>query len=223
VGATSPTATDANIRAAVRPLDTQLIGGHPILDLTNTVSWRRDPHRRQERLPTFVALVAWLRRVKLLDVPTATMLREWAELDETDTTRTLDRICAFREDIYALLVRITSTQLCDSRALGSLQRQFAEALSRATPTRTFPLRWNIEVHEPDDLLWLLALSALELLQSPQIAYARQCADEGCGWLFLDTSRNHSRRWCSSADCGNRHRVKRHYARRRAARAVGRTT
>lgn len=150
------------------------------------------------------------------------MLREWAERDETDTTRTLDRICAFREDIYALLVRTTSTQARDSRALGSVQRLFGEALSRAIPTQTFPLRWNLKVQEPDDLLWLLALSALELLQSPQIAYVRQCDGEGCGWLFLDTTRNHSRRWCSSADCGNRHRVKRHYARRRATTAVGRT-
>jgi predicted RNA-binding Zn ribbon-like protein len=43
---------------------------------------------------------------------------------------------------------------------------------------------------------------------------RRCDDDGCGWLFLDTTRNHSRRWCSSGDCGNRDRARRHYARNR---------
>jgi len=41
------------------------------------------------------------------------------------------------------------------------------------------------------------------------------ATDGCGWLFLDETRNRSRRWCSMKDCGNRAKARRHYRRRRA--------
>ncbi len=62
----------------------------------------------------------------------------------------------------------------------------------------------------DDLsriIWPIALSALELLTSEEIKNVRQCP--GCGWLFLDTSKNKRRRWCDMRACGNRAKVKRH--------------
>jgi predicted RNA-binding Zn ribbon-like protein len=52
------------------------------------------------------------------------------------------------------------------------------------------------------------------LQTMPADRLRRCDDQGCGWLFLDTTRNHSRRWCSSRDCGNRDRARRHYTRSR---------
>ncbi len=60
----------------------------------------------------------------------------------------------------------------------------------------------------------LALEALRLLQRSDPRRIGRCSDPACGWLFLDQSRNHSRRWCSSGDCGNRDRVNRHHARNR---------
>ncbi|MGH3319645.1 MAG: CGNR zinc finger domain-containing protein [Streptosporangiaceae bacterium] len=55
---------------------------------------------------------------------------------------------------------------------------------------------------------------MELLQSSDLAALRRCQNSACGWLFLDRSRSHTRRWCSSADCGNRERVRRHASRHR---------
>jgi predicted RNA-binding Zn ribbon-like protein len=43
---------------------------------------------------------------------------------------------------------------------------------------------------------------------------RECSGDTCGWLFVDTSRNHSRRWCDMEDCGNRAKARRHYLRRK---------
>jgi CGNR zinc finger len=62
----------------------------------------------------------------------------------------------------------------------------------------------------------LALQVLDLLQSPHLHLhlLRRCHGPGCGWLFLDRTRSHTRRWCSSSDCGNRARARRHYARHR---------
>ncbi|MCB0153982.1 MAG: CGNR zinc finger domain-containing protein, partial [Anaerolineae bacterium] len=56
-------------------------------------------------------------------------------------------------------------------------------------------------------------SAAELLTSDRLNRVGQCAGESCGWLFLDTTRNHSRRWCEMEHCGNRAKAKRHYRRR----------
>jgi predicted RNA-binding Zn ribbon-like protein len=65
-------------------------------------------------------------------------------------------------------------------------------------------------------LWSVARSAAELLTSPKLGRVKVCAGEGCGWIFLDESRNSSRRWCDSRDCGNRERVRKHLARKRAS-------
>jgi predicted RNA-binding Zn ribbon-like protein len=69
---------------------------------------------------------------------------------------------------------------------------------------------------------VLALHALDLVQTMPLDRLRRCDDDGCGWLFLDSTRNHSRRWCSSGDCGNRDRARRHYARRRPTARRGAT-
>lgn len=65
------------------------------------------------------------------------------------------------------------------------------------------------------LLGALARDAVELLTDPVArAGLRQCEGDNCPILYVDTSRGHRRRWCSSEVCGNRERVARH--RRRAA-------
>ncbi|MFF9273546.1 CGNR zinc finger domain-containing protein [Streptomyces griseosporeus] len=65
------------------------------------------------------------------------------------------------------------------------------------------------------LLAVVARDAVELLTDPVArACLRQCAGDNCPIVYLDTSRGHRRRWCSSEICGNRERVARH--RRRAA-------
>jgi predicted RNA-binding Zn ribbon-like protein len=55
------------------------------------------------------------------------------------------------------------------------------------------------------MFWLLARSAAELLTSEQLSRVRVCASETCGWLFIDTSKNRTRRWCSMSDCDDRPR------------------
>ncbi|MEU2159926.1 CGNR zinc finger domain-containing protein [Streptomyces sp. NPDC019208] len=56
----------------------------------------------------------------------------------------------------------------------------------------------------------------QLTLAAEVLGVRLCQGPGCGRLFLDRSRSHSRRWCSSGDCGNRDRARRHYARTRRA-------
>ena len=73
------------------------------------------------------------------------------------------------------------------------------------------------------MLWPIVESAAELLTSERRSRIGQCADDrGCGWLFLDATKNRSRRWCAMGDCGNRAKARRHYLRTRGRRATHRS-
>jgi predicted RNA-binding Zn ribbon-like protein len=80
------------------------------------------------------------------------------------------------------------------------------------------LEWRFDA-PPNDLeapLWPIARSAAELLASEQAQYVRACDSETCLWLFLDTSKNHRRRWCDMTKCGNRAKARAFYDRKKKA-------
>jgi predicted RNA-binding Zn ribbon-like protein len=64
------------------------------------------------------------------------------------------------------------------------------------------------------MLWPIVGSAAELLASDNLPLVRACSSKTCQWFFLDTSKNHRRRWCSMKLCGNRAKVRKFYARQR---------
>jgi predicted RNA-binding Zn ribbon-like protein len=61
-------------------------------------------------------------------------------------------------------------------------------------------------------VWQIAHSAADLLASGQLDRVRRCGSDTCEWLFLDGSRNRSRRWCDMSTCGNREKARKHYRR-----------
>lgn len=84
----------------------------------------------------------------------------------------------------------------------------------APPCRAFEKELDevpIDFSEP---LWPIARSAAELLASDQLAFVRACASEKCQWFFLDTSKNHRRRWCEMTRCGNRAKARAFYERKK---------
>ena len=75
----------------------------------------------------------------------------------------------------------------------------------------FLWRWDKLDKELDGPVWPIVQEAADLLVSPQVHSVRECGNETCRWLFLDTSKNHSRRWCDMKTCGNRIKARRYYA------------
>jgi predicted RNA-binding Zn ribbon-like protein len=196
--------------------DPDLIGGHPILDLINTVSWRLDRARRVDSLHAFPMLVRRLARIGLVDAETAARMAEIAESDSRAAGRALKQVCALRERLYQLLATNADAGAPNPAHLDAILPALVGSLRHATSEPALPLRWRVVVRQPADLVALVGLAALDMLQSPEIDRVRLCEGPGCGWLFLDRSRSHTRRWCSTSDCGNRVRVKRHYLRQRSA-------
>lgn len=171
------------------------IGGSVPLDLVNTVSWRRDPARREDRLSTPERLSEW---VVLVGAGT-----ERLEISEA----VLEAVKDFRETLYRVLVS-------EPQDATPLRKPLLAAYRHAELAPSLPLRWTVPLTDGAALPHLLALSAEELLRSGDLERIRECEGPGCGWIFTDHTRNRSRRWCSSSDCGNRARAKRHYAKTR---------
>jgi predicted RNA-binding Zn ribbon-like protein len=198
-----------------RPESIELIGGHPALDLVNTVSWRHDADRWRENLAVPLDLLTWTHRAGVLGEHDFTAMRFAMAEDPKTAEGVLRRVHKLREQLYHHLAecidhRGGEQQIGDG---SPLHRAFADAVT-ASNLAGGPARWTLEARGPLDLPRVLALHALELVQTMPPDRLRRCDDHGCGWLFLDTTRNHSRRWCSSGDCGNRDRARRHYARNR---------
>jgi predicted RNA-binding Zn ribbon-like protein len=191
----------------------ELIGGHVALDLVNTISWRLDDDRRRDNLPDFPALIRWCQRAGLLDNPVTQQLLAAASAHPPIAQHALHDACALREHLHELLAPLSEDGApADTlTAPPDLRRVLLDALTHSELTGT-PMRWQLTPQRPVDIPRLLTLHALDLLQTQQLRLIRQCHGPGCGWLFLDRTRSHTRRWCSSRDCGNRDRARRHYAR-----------
>ncbi|OIH99569.1 MULTISPECIES: CGNR zinc finger domain-containing protein [unclassified Curtobacterium] len=185
------------------------VGGHPAFDLVDTVHWRLDERRATDTLASFDDVVAWCAQFGVLaDEPDA--LRSLARRDPSGAAEEHAAVLALREAVHDAVFAASPS------AVGLIAREHVAALGRASLVRGPDERsWSWRV--PTDLTGpraAVAMLAQDLVTS-DLSAARQCGDDACGWVYLDTSPRHNRVWCTAAGCGNRNRVARHQARKRA--------
>lgn len=196
-------------------------GGALCLDFANTLDDRPNPSPR-ETLPSYEALLAFTRQSASLPDEHLARLSTVAAGSPAAVEAALARAIRLREVIYRIFVALADERPVAAPDLAALNGALGEALAHARvvpraldPDRQFTWTWAGEPVSLDGPLWPIVRSAADLLTSPQLAALRVCASESCAWLFLDTSRNGSRRWCSMRTCGNRAKARRHHARIRA--------
>ena len=181
--------------------DFHFVAGDLALDFVNTVADRLSHPR--ERLVTGADVDRWARRAGLLGS------RESLRL----APRLVAEIRAIREALYDLIEPLVHGRVPPAAALAQLTRTRARvARERHIVWREGRLEW--EWRGAGRLLGPILEAAAELLVSAPSDRLRQCADAGCGWVFLDRSRAGRRRWCRMVDCGNRAKARRHYQRSR---------
>jgi predicted RNA-binding Zn ribbon-like protein len=192
----------------------EFIGGEPCLDFTNTVGGDRRT-TPIEHLHGYGDLVAWGRQGELLTPAQARSLLLRAQREPDAAAGALRAAVELREALFEIFFPLSEGKRPSPQHVEVLNRALAEALPHrrlVQSGRGFSLGWD----GSDGLrrmLWPVALSAAELLARHQPAPVKLCGmweASGCGWLFLDESRNGSRRWCSMSDCGNRAKARRHY-------------
>ena len=180
-----------------RAATVRLIGGRPCLDLVNTVSWRGDATRLEDHLTGRAECLVWCRRAGVISA------QEVQELEGLDVRRPL---LALRAIVTEHLAE------SDRPGLAALRPVIDDALQHSTLVSIEGRAvWQVATLNGRTPARRIALDLLDQLTDPP-GPVRLCSDPACGWAYVDTSRGHRRRWCSSADCGNRDRVRRHAAR-----------
>jgi len=188
------------------------LGNHPVLDFINTVN-NRHAETQEECLLSFEDLVEWHELAGLITKASGRALREDARRHPRKAAAALATAIELREllhDIFLALVRgrqPSSGELCD---LNAALNRLRPCCLLAAGEQALEWRWDIDPGQPETLLGPLVESAAALLTSGRLSRIRECpAPHGCGWLFLDTSKNGSRNWCSMKTCGNLAKVRRH--------------
>lgn len=201
--------------------DPNLSGGRDCLNFTNTVGGHRPDHPR-EYLHSYQDLLAWSRHAGLLTESQTRHLLAEAERRPAEAAQILAQATTLREAIYRIFSAIAAGRSPTGEDLTILNNALAEALPQLQVVSTqtgFSWAWRSEPSALEAMLWPVARSAAELLISGELERVRECDGDTCSWLFLDTSKNRSRRWCDMRDCGNRAKARRHYQRSRLVKTL----
>jgi predicted RNA-binding Zn ribbon-like protein len=199
----------------------EISGGDLALDLTNTRE-RRPTDAPLELLHAYADVVAWGVEAGAVPADVARTLLTKAARRPSLARAAFRRAVDVREALCALFSAAANGRPAPEHALGLLDAELRKALVRQ---RLVPRgsrarwAWSEDTHF-DRILWPVLRAAAALLTSPDLSRLRECGASECAWLFLDQSRNGSRRWCDMTVCGNREKARRFQRRTRRAGAAG---
>jgi CGNR zinc finger/Putative stress-induced transcription regulator len=232
--------------------DLPLVGGHPALDLVNTVEPRLPVAGRHEHLAVPGDVLAWARRTHLVAAPEARAVAEAWAASPAAAGRALTAVKETREALSAVLsALVVPPGAPGSARVGTVPRS---VVTKPDPAATGPGSEDITPElEYLSVTWAaaaarsrlalggsagagaqlvvgsspallirdrIAHAAVELLCRVDLTHLGMCPADvgGCGWMFIDSSRNRSRRWCTMDGCGSHAKARRLTERRRAARS-----
>jgi predicted RNA-binding Zn ribbon-like protein len=193
------------------------IGEELCLDFVNTEAVDQDD--RVDLLRNFDDLIAWYTEAGIVDTAQARTLSRRAQASNGDGgTRALKEARQFRAILREMVERLTEGRTNVPQAtLDQLNRwlRAREGYSEIVRTKDgYDTRFRPRLDEPSHLLVPIAESAARLLSEGDLALLRKCQNPRCILYFYDTTKNHRRRWCSMAACGNRAKVAAFYERNR---------
>ena len=194
-----------------------IVGGNLALDFANTRSGPPGGEADVESLATYEDLVAWALRVGVVAPPDAQDLVRQARRHPRDADAAFERAMTSRDWIFTTFASIADDTPPPADALVRLRDDEAEALAHATLAASpcgFAWSWT-RPGDLDGIRWPIIHAAATLLTEGPLERVKACG--GCRYLFVDETKNRSRRWCSMAECGTRAKMRRFVARRSAAR------
>jgi predicted RNA-binding Zn ribbon-like protein len=184
------------------------------LEFANTLAWRGSAP--SESLHGFPDLVSWCASSGGLLAGAIEGGGAWAERHPAETSSIFRGAIALRETTRRIFHAVAGGGAPVDGDLSELNRALKETPARSALQHIDGgFGWLVEGIRRVTVPALLApvlWSAGDLLTGPQLARVRECANDKCLWLFLDESKNGTRRWCSMSACGNRAKAHRHYAR-----------
>ena len=201
-----------------RPAD--LVGGHVVLDLVNTVT-ARNAASPIDWVDGYERALQWAALTGHFERPVLAKLERLHAADPRGGTAALRRLRELRETVHDVLASLVREEPPPESALARLDALFKDAVAHARIAVSDGhgrLELGVESSALDYLRHELALQALELLETLDADRTRICAGTKCGWIFVDRSKAGRRRWCDMATCGNAEKTRRHAERRQALRS-----
>ena len=184
----------------------KLIGGKLCFDFTNTVSWRELEHPH-EWLDSIDNLASWAQMAEILSTKEARNLKRLLFDQNEDGIKKLQQLKDTREIIYNIfncVIHQTSPSEKDMKNINRLVKKAMSHLELVPSPDGFELAWQIDLSGMDKIHYSTIRSAVQVLTTKDLTRIKKCPS--CQWLYLDMSKNKSRRWCTMEDCGNRHKV-----------------
>jgi predicted RNA-binding Zn ribbon-like protein len=195
----------------------QFVGYYNFLDFVNS-EFTKEGERRIDSLRSFADLVNWLCESRLFNRKQLEYaLKSWGS--EHAAERIFQDALALRRALLAMAEKLATRRPVPRESLEAINKAIGKrpgCVLQARRSGRFEEMTRLDLNEPEQLMVPLAQSASDLLCHGDLALVKRCAHPACGIFFYDTSKNHTRRWCSTTDCGNRMRVAAHYRRQRAA-------
>ena len=193
-------------------------GGALCLDFCNSGQNAREPSGT-ESITGFPDLIDWLEVAEAITRDQAARLRRAAAASPRAAARVWGRAMKFREALFRVLNAKAEGSAIAREDLATIEAEHARATSFARLSwNGEEYRWSLDPSAAalDAAMQPLVESAVSLLTSAKMERLRRCGNSTCYWLFLDETKNHSRRWCEMASCGNVVKVRRHREKARSA-------
>jgi len=197
-----------------------LSGGHPALDFVNSLDKRFGEGGPLELLASYADLLRFMEQTKLLDAPQTRRLAK--STDAAAGARALRSARELREALAVVFYGTLNGRTPPPEETRILGRHFRAAAQhrelhwqQAANAHLEPRmgwEWGRFEGAAELPVWILSQTAADLMTSDAMGQVRACGADTCRWLFLDTSKNHTRRWCNMKVCGNRMKARRFHAR-----------
>ena len=187
-------------RAPNRAGSLHLVGGNLALNFANTESGRNGP-QHLNHIQSAADIVIWARHAKVIDEAVAI-----TESDSHLFTEGQD----LRQAIYEVSSALAAGKIPSPKLTQSLAKAHGRTLQSATLTARdgkYLWTWERAEESADVILGPIAQAAVNLLTTHDHTRIKQCQGKHCGWLFYDSTKNNSRRWCDMSVCGNRSKIK----------------
>jgi predicted RNA-binding Zn ribbon-like protein len=202
--------------------------GNVCLDFINTLD-DRPSGEPKELLKNYCDLARFGEDAGILTPEQLDFFCERVHLLPDEAEEALRRAINLREALHAIFSALMNKQPAPQLAMDRLNANLHDAalhsrlvqpkmVESKMPQVEGRLEWRFDdlTSSFNAMLWPIARAAADLLASPDLALVRACSSPTCQWLFLDTSKNHHRRWCSMKQCGNRAKVRRFYAKKKTS-------
>ena len=179
-----------------------IVGNNLALDFINSVMFELDAE----------TLLGWTVAAGLVEAKEADMLRRnWSRYP-------LDSVSDFRLFLRQMVVNLTESGEIgqpDIRAVNRVLKQKSGYLELRKNADGFTKGFEIDFGDPRKVLVPITESFVDLVCYGNLDYLRTCENPACMLYFYDTTKNHRRRWCSMAVCGNRAKANTFYKKTKA--------